>query len=63
MTGRSTPALSAPDKQGQISFVAPIPVSRFPAGDYDLRITVQQGSQTAEESLKFTVLPSATGPR
>jgi VWFA-related protein len=63
VTGRSTPALSAPDKQGQISFVAPIPVSRFAPGAYDLRIAVQQGSQTAQESLKFTVLPSAAGPR
>ena len=62
VTGRSTPALSVPDKQGQISFVAPIPVSRFAAGDYDLRIAVQQGSQTAEESLKFTVLPATAGP-
>jgi VWFA-related protein len=62
VTGRSTPALSAPDKQGQISLVAPIPVSRFPPGDYDLRVAVQQGSQTAEESVKFIVLSPANGP-
>ena len=62
VTGRSTPALSAPDRQGQISFIAPIPVSRFPAGDYELRVAVQQGSQTAEESVTFTVLPPANGP-
>ena len=63
VTGRSTPALSAPDKDGQISFVAPIPVSRFPPGEYTLRIAVQQGSQTAEESLTFTVLAPAGPPR
>ena len=63
VTGRSTPALPAPDNQGQISFVAPIPVSRFPQGDYDLRIAVQQGSQTAEETVRFTVLPTAAPPR
>jgi VWFA-related protein len=62
VTGRSTPALSAPDKQGHISFVAPIPVSRFPPGEYDLRVAVQQGSQTVEESVKFTVLPPGAGP-
>ena len=62
VTGRSTPSLPAPDKQGQISLVAPIPVSRFLPGDYDVRVSVQQGSQTADESVKFTVLPPANGP-
>jgi VWFA-related protein len=63
VTGRSTPALSAPDAQGLISFLAPIPVSRFAPGDYDLRVVVQQGSQTVEESVTFTVLPGAGPPR
>jgi hypothetical protein len=62
VTGRSTPALSAPDKQGQISLVAPIPVARFPPGGYDLRVAVQQGSQTVEETVTFTVLPPSNGP-
>jgi VWFA-related protein len=61
VTGRSTPALSAPDKQGQISLVAPIPVARFPPGGYDLRVAVQQGSQTVEETVTFTVLPPSNG--
>jgi VWFA-related protein len=63
VTGRSTPALPAPDKQGYISFLAPIPVSRFTPGRYDLRIVVQQGAETAEERLTFAVVPAASQPR
>jgi hypothetical protein len=55
--GRSPVALPAPDPDGRIRFLAPIPIDRFEPGQHELRVTVHQGSAQAEEKVTFTLQP------
>jgi hypothetical protein len=49
-------ALPAPDPDGRIQFVAEFPLAPFPEGDYDVRITVEDGTNRASEQTSFTVV-------
>jgi VWFA-related protein len=55
--GRNTVMLPAPDPDGRIRFLAPIPIDRYAPGRHELKVTVRQGSASAEEKVAFTLQP------
>jgi len=55
--GRNSVILPAPDPDGRIRFLAPIPIERYAPGRHELKVTVRQGSATAEEKVAFTLQP------
>ena len=55
--GRNSVMLPAPDPDGRIRFLAPIPIARFEPGRHELKVTVRQGSASAEEKVAFTLQP------
>jgi hypothetical protein len=55
--GRNTVMLPAPDPDGRIRFLAPIPIERYAPGRHELKVTVRQGSASAEEKVAFTLGP------
>ncbi len=55
--GRNTVMLPAPDPDGRIRFLAPIPIDRYAPGRHELKVTVRQGGASAEEKVAFTLLP------
>jgi hypothetical protein len=55
--GRSSVMLPAPDPDGLIRFLAPIPIAKFEPGRHELKVTVRQGSAQAEEKVAFTLQP------
>ncbi len=55
--GRNSVMLPAPDPDGRIRFLAPIPIERYAPGRHELKVTVRQGSASAEEKIAFTLQP------
>ena len=55
--GRNSVVLPAPDPDGRIRFLAPIPIAKYELGRHELKITVRQGSAQAEEKTAFTLQP------
>jgi hypothetical protein len=55
--GRNTVMLPAPDSDGRIRFLAPIPIDRYGVGRHELKVTVRQGGASAEEKVAFTLTP------
>ena len=55
--GRSQAALPAPDPDGIIRFIGPIPTDNFPEGTYGVKVALQQGEGTCEEETEFTLVP------
>jgi VWFA-related protein len=55
--GRSPVVLPAPDPDGRIRFLAPIPLDRFAPGRHEIKVTVRQGTEEAEERVAFTLQP------
>jgi VWFA-related protein len=55
--GRSVVALPAADPDGRIRFLAPIPIDRFGPGRHELKVTVRQGTELAQEKVAFTLVP------
>ncbi|MBI3951111.1 MAG: VWA domain-containing protein [Acidobacteria bacterium] len=53
---RAPGALPAPDQTGRIQFIAEFPLAPFPEGTYDVRITVEDGTNRASEQMSFTVV-------
>ncbi len=53
--GEGKPELPRPDKNGRIAYIATVPGESFPAGDYQMKAIVKQGSAAAEENISFTV--------
>jgi len=47
--------LPAPDQLGQIKYASSFPLDKFPPGDYDLKVTVGDGTSTVSRSTSFTV--------
>jgi hypothetical protein len=47
--------LPAPDASGRVQYLAGLPLDMIPAGDYELRITVADGTTTAARSVYFTI--------
>ncbi len=55
--GRNSVMLPAPDPDGRIRFLAPIPIERYAPGRHELKVTVRQGSAQAAEQIAFTLQP------
>lgn len=55
--GRNSVMLPAPDPDGRIRFLAPIPIERYGPGRHELKVTVRQGAATAEQKVAFTLQP------
>jgi VWFA-related protein len=55
--GRSQAALPAPDPDGIIRFIGPIPTDNFSEGTYDLKVALSQGNGRCTEETGFTLVP------
>ena len=55
--GRNSVMLPAPDPDGRIRFLAPIPIERYAPGRHELKVTVRQGSASVDEKIAFTLQP------
>jgi VWFA-related protein len=55
--GRSQAALPAPDPDGVIRFIGPIPTESFSEGTYDVKVALTQGSGECMEETEFTLVP------
>ena len=44
-----------PDAQGRIQYVTTAPASALPPGNWNIRFIAQQGDETAEETVTFTL--------
>ena len=53
--GGGSPELSQPDKDGRIRYVATVPLASLQAGQFVIRFVVNQGTETAEEPVTFTL--------
>lgn len=53
--GAGSPPLTPPDQEGRIPYLAVVPIASFQPGDYTVKATAKQGSQTAEETVSFTL--------
>ncbi len=53
--GSGRPPLSLPDKDGRIQYVATAPLASLAPGNYKIRFIVQQGTETAQESVGFVL--------
>lgn len=49
------PQLGEPDAQGRIQYVATAPASALPPGNWEIRFVAQQGKETADSSVTFTL--------
>jgi hypothetical protein len=49
--------LSAADAKGHIAQLSHIPIDALPPGNYELRVTLQQGSARVARVLPFKVVP------
>lgn len=47
--------LPPPQKDGRIPFIANLPGDGFAPGNYEMRVTITQGTATAEQKVAFTV--------
>ena len=47
--------LPPPQKDGRIPFIASLPGDGFAPGNYEMRVTITQGPETAEQKVAFTV--------
>ena len=55
--GRNSVMLPAPDADGRIRFLAPIPIEKYVPGRHELKITVRQGASQVAEKVAFTLQP------
>jgi VWFA-related protein len=55
--GQSQALLPAPDPDGVIRFIGPIPTDNFSEGTYDLKVALSQGDGTCAEETEFTLVP------
>ena len=55
--GRATLELPPPDPEGRIKYASSMPLDRLQPGDYELRVTADDGATRATRSAAFTVQP------
>lgn len=55
--GRATLDLPAPDAAGRIKFASTMPLDKLPPGDYELKVTADDGASRASRAMAFTVQP------
>lgn len=51
----NAPQLGDPDAQGRIQYVANAPASALPPGNWEIRFVAQQGKESADEAVTFTL--------
>jgi VWFA-related protein len=51
LVASGTPDLPPPNEAGVIPYIAETPIESFPGGEYEVRVTVKQGSATAQERM------------
>ncbi len=49
------PQLGEPDAQGRIQYVATAPASALPPGNWEIHFVAQQGKETADSTVTFTL--------
>jgi hypothetical protein len=57
LLGNSSLSLPAPDETGRIQYATGIPLDKFQAGDYEIRISVGEGPNRIARTEKFKLLP------
>jgi hypothetical protein len=55
--GQTSYDLPAPDPSGRIQYASAIPIDKYKAGEYELKVTVQDGQSTAIRAEHFTITP------
>jgi hypothetical protein len=55
VAGEAKLELPLPDAQGRIPYVLSSPIEQMPAGNYEVRITAQQGTAAASEATNVTI--------
>jgi VWFA-related protein len=55
--GQTQAALPAADAEGRIQFASALPLDNLPPGNYELRLTVQDGQRTLSRTTPFVVEP------
>jgi VWFA-related protein len=55
VAGEAKLELPAPDAEGRIRYVLSSPIEQMPAGNYEVRITAQQGTAAASEATFVTI--------
>ncbi|HEY2961495.1 MAG TPA: VWA domain-containing protein [Pyrinomonadaceae bacterium] len=53
--GKTSGELPAPDERGQIKYASSFPLDKFPAGVFELRVTLSDGQNSVSRSTTFTV--------
>ena len=53
--GAAEAPLPAPEKSGRIPYIANLPADRFAPGNYEIKVGVAQGGETAEQKIDFKV--------
>ncbi len=53
--GGGTPELPAPDAQGAIPYIATLPIETLEQGQYEVRVTVQQGAGAVQQTTMFII--------
>jgi VWFA-related protein len=51
----NAPQLGEPDAQGRIQYVANAPAAALPAGNWEIHFIAQQGKESADEAVTFTL--------
>ena len=55
VVGRVPAELGQPDKDGRIQYVATIPLTQFPLGNFTIRFIAKQGTEASEEQASFVL--------
>jgi VWFA-related protein len=55
--GKTTGELPPADERGQIKYASSFPLDKFPAGVFELRVTVSDGQNSVSRSTRFAVGP------
>ena len=55
--GQSSNDLPAPDADGRVQYASAVPIDKYAPGDYELKVTVQDGRDSVTRTEKFTIAP------
>ena len=53
--GKIAGELPPPDESGRIKYASAIPLEKFTPGNFELKVTVQQGANSASSSSPFVI--------
>lgn len=56
IVARTTLELPAPDEGGMIPYLAAIPVENLPSGEYEVQVTVRQGTSSVQQRCRFVLM-------